>query len=46
MTISGNLGIGMEGNVVGADPKQKRNMNLHNIIVTIPVFAKENISSF
>ena len=45
MKISGNLGIGMERNGIGADPKQKLNASLHSIVVTRLVLAKENISA-
>ena len=43
MTISVNLGVGMEVNSSGVDPKQKGYANIHSIIVTSPVLAKENI---
>ena len=40
MTISGNLGIGVEGNGGGAYLNQKKNSILHIIIVTILILAK------
>ena len=43
-TISGNLGIVMEGNCGGADLKQKENVFLHIILVTNPLLANENNS--
>ena len=39
MIISGNIGIGIEFNGGGVDPKQKLNVNLHSIVVTISVLA-------
>ena len=41
MTRLGNLGVVTEGNGGDADPKQKGNVNLHIIVITIPVLAKE-----